>query len=135
MKIPTQENIEEVKRWLELNLDTGKVSSLLISQLAHGWINRTLNVHIIYGEIGVLEGVADSRSSNTKPPTQFTGRHLLGLWHKHYTEPSHIVENIKNHWGKNLERFAFIEDEILAGQETVEMTPEVFINSGGKVYH
>ena len=125
MKIPTQENIEYVKEWLELKLTTGKASNLLVNQLAQGLINRTLHFHIVCDEIGVLEGALYSRSSNTKPASEFRHQPLQGLWHKHYTEPSHILENIKNHWGRDFKRFTFIEDEILAGQEAVQLTPAI----------
>jgi hypothetical protein len=113
MKVPTQEDIEYVKGWSDLKLSTGKVSNLLVDQLAHGLINRTLHFHIICDEIGVLEDAPYCRSSNTKSTTEFRREHLRGLWHKHYTEPGHILQNIMLHWGKDFSRFAtHIENEI-----------------------
>ena len=125
MKSPTEKDVEEVDEWLKLKITTGKVSRLLVNQLACGLVNRTLHVHRIYDEIGLLEGAPCSRSTNTKPPSKFNRAPLRGLWHKHYTGPSHIINNIGLHWGKNLERFTFIEDKILGTEESVELTPEI----------
>jgi hypothetical protein len=122
MKIPTQENIEEVKKWLELKLTTGKVSNLLVNQLAHGLINKTIHVHIIYDEIGILEGAPYSRSSNTKPATAFRRDPLKGLYHKHYSDPSHIAKNLEIHLKRNFDQYvARIESDILGSQESVEL--------------
>jgi hypothetical protein len=105
---------------------------LLIGQLADAMINRTLHVHNIYDEIGALENTPYSRSTNTKPPAEFTGVHLRGLWHKHYSDPSHILKNIGLHWGKDLKRFGkFLKDGVLAGRDSVELTPEVL----GRISH
>lgn len=124
--LPTHANIDQVSGWLALKLLTGKVSKLLVNQLAYGLINRTLHVHVIYDEIGMLEGAPYSRSSNTKPASKLLRRPLKGLWHKHYTEPSHILRNIGNHWGKNFPRFTLVQDEILKGNEPGGLTPEIF---------
>jgi hypothetical protein len=126
MKVPTDEATKEVAEWLDLKLSTGKVSRLLIGQLADGMINRTLHVHNIYDEIGALEGAPYSRSTNTKPPAEFTGVQLRGLWHKHYSDASHILKNIGLHWGKDFDRFGkFLKNGVLAGRDSVELTPEV----------
>lgn len=135
-KTPEQHHIEEVKGWLDLKLTSGRVSTLLVNELAYGMVNRTVHVHKIYDEIGGLEGAESTRPTNTKPASDFKHPPLQGLWHKHYTDASHILTNIGNHWGinpkkdasdpNNGKKFAkFINDEILAGQQTVELTPQV----------
>jgi hypothetical protein len=49
----------------------------------------------------VLEGARPSLQ--TKPASVFTGKHLGGLWHKHFMPalPSVMANNILNHLGKN----------------------------------
>jgi hypothetical protein len=124
MIVQTQENIDDVKEWLELKLTTGKVSNLLVNQLAYGLVNRTIHVHIIYNEIGVLEGAPYSRSSNTKPATAFRRDPLIGLYHKHYSDPSHIRKNLEIHLKRHFNQYvARIENDIIGNQASVELTP------------
>jgi hypothetical protein len=56
--------------------------------------------HVI-AEVKALE-IPDSRSS-TKQESQFTRKHLNGLWHKHFLPPlpSAIAHNLLNQLGKN----------------------------------
>ena len=48
----------------------------------------------IVEEIRLLEQGRES-SSATKPATAFTGRHLVGYWHKHYFAAAFIPENLR----------------------------------------
>jgi len=88
----------EVKGWLELKLTSGRCSALLVDELAHHMLNRTLDVFAIYDEIGGLEGAPFTYPRSTKPPSAFRGAVLKGLWHKHYSTPAFLVRNLLNHW-------------------------------------
>jgi hypothetical protein len=121
-----ESDILEVDGWLRLKVTTGQFSKLLVQQLARGMVDRSLHVHTIYDEIGALEGAQFSKPTNTKSPTPFNHAPLKGLMHKHYTTPAHIIKNIDNYWGKGFAHFnRFVKEQILRGQESVELTEEV----------
>jgi hypothetical protein len=88
----------QVEGWLSIKLTTGRCSALLVDELSHHMLARTLDVFCIYDEIGVLEGAPMTRSRLTKPASMFTHPILRGLWHKHYTTPAFIGRNLTNHW-------------------------------------
>jgi hypothetical protein len=89
-----------VDNWLrEVVLKTGKCSALLRNELAEGMRQRTIDVHAVYDEIGILEGTALRPRTGTKPP-QPLRRELRGLMHKHYraASMSSSALNQRNHW-------------------------------------
>jgi hypothetical protein len=69
-----------------------------VQQLTQHIENRTANIFQIVDEIAVLEGVTNARSSGTKSSSQFNGKWLNGLWHKHYAQARFLPTNLKNHW-------------------------------------
>ena len=83
------------------SLIPGRYSSLFVVNLTTLEKAQGINPHSIIDEIKSLEGI--SSSSQTKPPSQFRGKHLKGLWHKHFFPalPSVFGHNITNHFGKN----------------------------------
>lgn len=81
--IVTPETIQDVCEWLDLKMGTGRYTFGLAFELAYHRVARFYHVHIIYDEIGILEGT-DSRSSRTKEAKPFKDPPLLGLWHKHH---------------------------------------------------
>jgi hypothetical protein len=89
---------KEVEGWLQIKLVTGRCSNLLMDELAAHMQGRTLNVFVVYDEIGGLEGAPLTRPRSTKPATAFRGPVLGGLWHKHYSTPAFIGRNLLNHW-------------------------------------
>jgi hypothetical protein len=89
---------EEMKGSLRLKTVSGRYSSGLVGELAAHYVNRTLHVHKVLDEIGVLEGAPGARPSNAKRATVFRGPILRGLSHKHVTQPADIFENVTNHW-------------------------------------
>lgn len=107
---------QQVGEWLSLKLTTGRCSALLVDDLAHHMLNRTLNVFSIYDEIGALEGAPLTHSPSTKSASKFRGPILRDLWHKHYTAPAFIFRNLMNHWTRKRSEalFAGIErnDEV-----------------------
>lgn len=77
----------------------------------------------ILEEVKTLEG---SRASlQTKAESQFKGKHLKGLWHKHFMPamPSVMAHNIMNHLGKNGTRE--IVEEVLNPEKSPVVTKEM----------
>ncbi|WP_432340112.1 hypothetical protein [Yersinia enterocolitica] len=74
-------------------------------------------------EIRALEG--GRASLQTKAESQFTGKHLKGLWHKHFMPalPSVMAHNIMNHLGKNGTRK--IVEEVLNPEKGPVVTKEM----------
>lgn len=74
-------------------------------------------------EIRALEG--GRASLQTKVESQFKGKHLKGLWHKHFMPalPSVMAHNIMNHLGKNGTRR--IVEEVLNPEKGPVVTKEM----------
>ena len=77
----------------------------------------------IIEEIRTLEG--GRASLQTKAESQFKGKHLKGLWHKHFMPamPSVMAHNIMNHLGKNGTRK--IVEEVLNPEKSPVVTKEM----------
>lgn len=117
--IVTPEIIQDVCEWLDLKMGTGRYTFGLAFELAYHMAERFYHVHLIYDEIGILEGT-DPRSSRTKDAAPFEKPPLLGLWHKHHFQPYFIGKNLRNelrysfkksiekHIGSKVEDFAGI---------------------------
>lgn len=99
--MPDSQEIEYIKGQLDLHIGSGFYSRILVEQLRFHVENRTAHIFAIMDEIAYLENKPLRRISRTKPPTQFTGDILRGLWHKHYTQAAFIEKNIQNHWRQN----------------------------------
>lgn len=91
----TPEIIQDVCDWLDLKMGTGRYTFGLAFELAYHMAARLYHVHIIYDEIGILEGT-DPRPSRTKKAEPFDDPPLLGLWHKHHFQPYFLGKNLKN---------------------------------------
>ena len=87
--------VADVRGWLDAKLRTGRYSFGFVLELAQHATSRTYNVHIIYDEIGKLEG-SDNRPSMTKPAAPFTrSEPMKGLWHKHHSQAGFIPTNLR----------------------------------------
>lgn len=95
------------------------------------FIMNVVSLHMIQGiepghiieEIRHLEGLRESLK--TKPPSEFKGSVLKGLWHKHFYPalPSTIGHNIQNHLGNNgLRRLA---EEVFDPRKSKKVTKEM----------
>ncbi len=104
----------EVEGWLGIKLVTGRCSRRLVDQLTAHTLNRTLDVFAVYDEIGALESAPTTRPSSTKPATPFSGPVLQGLWHKHFSTPAFIVQNLANHW--NAKRLGTLVEDVAADE-------------------
>jgi len=93
--IVTPEIIQDVCEWLDLKMGTGRYTFGLAFELAYHMVARFYHVHLIYDEIGILEGT-DPRSSRTKDAAPFEKPPLLGFWHKHHFQPYFIGKNLRN---------------------------------------
>lgn len=54
--------------------------------------------HIILNEIDYLEGLCPQTATKLKDGQQFKHAPLHPFWHKHYSAPRHILQNIVIHW-------------------------------------
>lgn len=84
--------------YLNQAMVTGRYSANLVKEFDAHVDNATANIFPIFAEIATLEGAQRSRPSQTKPPAQFTGKWLKGLWHKHYSQAHFMRKNLQNHW-------------------------------------
>lgn len=95
------------------------------------FIMNIMSLHMIQGiepghiieEIRHLEGLR--ASLKTKPPSEFKGSVLKGLWHKHFYPalPSTIGRNIQNHLGKDgLRKLA---EEVFDPKKSTKVTKEM----------
>jgi len=84
--------------FLDRAVVTGRYSAGLVRQFDAHVANRSANIFQIFSEIAGLEGVGTAKPSRTKPPSEFKGRWLNGLWHKHYTQASFLATNLLLHW-------------------------------------
>lgn len=100
-EVSQQEILEFPKLYSLDTLIPGRYSSLFIANLIILQKTQNLEPAHVIDEIKHLEGLRPS--NQTKPSTQFTGKYLKGLWHKHFFPalPSVIGHNIVNHFGKN----------------------------------
>ena len=105
------------------SLIPGRYSSLFIVNLITLEKGQGIDSHSIIEEIKCLEGIAST--SQTKPPSQFRGEFLKGLWHKHFFPalPSVFGYNITNHFGKNGIRN--LVEEVLDSAKSSTLTKEM----------
>jgi hypothetical protein len=83
---------------LDAVMMTGRYSTLLASELDAHIRNRSLHSHLITDEIAALEGALRTSQTKKKRGKRFGGKWLKGLWHKHFFQPSYMLENLKLHW-------------------------------------
>jgi hypothetical protein len=82
--------------WLdEVLIRTGHYSSIFVEELVTHDINRTIDVHDVFDQIGRLEDPSFPRGGGVKPATPFTGKLLSGLWHQHYSSAYHPLKNLQ----------------------------------------
>lgn len=97
----TSAQLKEFAETYEMDaIAPGRYSSLFIlNLLLLGKTSMVDPAHVIV-ELRALEGKG---SSFTKPATEFRGKHLRGLWHKHFLPPlpSAMAHNITNQLGKD----------------------------------
>jgi len=88
---------QNVLGWLEeVLIRTGHYSRIFVEELVAHDVNRTIDVHGVFDQIGRLEDPSFPRGRGVKPATRFTGRLLDGLWHQHYSSASHLLKNLQN---------------------------------------
>lgn len=92
------ESVEEARKYVTDRLDeavgTGTYSLCFILDLVMLRRHDSGNLFGILDEIAALEG--NGRRSVTKPEKPFTGKHLRGYWHKHYTQAAFLPQNLLN---------------------------------------
>jgi hypothetical protein len=101
-----QINNQELLDFKDSNLglhrvDTSRISTLLLSQLAHFQKYRTFNTFSITDVIQSLEGLG--MRGCAREADQFKHEPLKGLWKAHFSDPHFLIQNIVNHWGLNRE--------------------------------
>ncbi|MGA2526904.1 MAG: hypothetical protein ABSF79_09855 [Smithellaceae bacterium] len=79
-----------------LHLDAAKISRLLLAQLYYLHSTRIHSIYDVLDEIKYLEGC--SKTTKTKAASQFRGKYLIGLWHKHFFSNRFLARNIINYW-------------------------------------
>lgn len=77
--------VRETRRCLDLSMATGRYTPGFVAELARTCASRGYNLHEVYDEIAILEGV-NPRPSRTEAATPLEGP-LQGLWWK----PHHRV--------------------------------------------
>jgi hypothetical protein len=96
-----------------------RYSMLLVRNLLVGVKSGSLNPAKVVHEIQALEGKG-GRPSQLKPPTQFEGPPLKGLWHKHYS-PGGIKSMALNiHKGLKIHGMPLFKQRIREAQEAGE---------------
>jgi hypothetical protein len=99
----------ETQDYIDLAMVTGRCAAQLIDQIATHLTARTANIFTIIDTLASLEERPGARPSPTKPASQFNGKWLGGLWHKHYSQPRFLACNLANHLTNK--RFAAIAEE------------------------
>ena len=96
----TGEDIRNFDRFIGLSAATGgrHAFSFFIDLYARTMLLHNLNPQPVIREIKAMEGQIPP--TGTKPPTQFKGPWLGGLWHKHFedTNLASMAINLKNGW-------------------------------------
>jgi hypothetical protein len=82
-------------------VDSSRVSTLLLCQLVSFYKKRTFNVFSITDVIQGLEGCGLGHCS--KKEEQFKHAPLKGFWKAHFSDARFLEQNIANHWGLNYE--------------------------------
>lgn len=91
--------VADAKWYLDRSMVTGRYSVRLIEEFDALVTKRTTNIFQIFDEIAALEGSKIARGpSYTKSASQFSGRWLNGLWHKHYSQAQFMAANLLLHW-------------------------------------
>lgn len=94
------ETIERIRNELGLgtfpNARFSTYFTLLLWQIK---TTNSLSTHSIIREIQTLE--SGETSAYTKMAKAFTGTYLRGLWHKHFTDASFLLKNMRNEWDHN----------------------------------
>lgn len=121
--VVTSEAVQDVCKWLNLKMRTGRYSFGLAVELACHMVARCYHVHTIYDEIGILEG-ADNRSSQTKSAAPFEREPLIGFWHKHHFQTYFLIKNLKSEFEKtdifetSVTKYIGLQTEMFAGPLT-----------------
>jgi len=110
----------------------GRCSAAILLDLFFGTEFLGVNSFTVIEEIRALE---KQEISQTKPATPFRGRHLRGLWHKHYMngDLASLAQNLKSELDRKGNRLSpFFEEKIeeaqAAGEErfvTKEDVPKI----------
>jgi hypothetical protein len=93
--------IDDVKNRLNVKLKTGKVSSVLLGQLARHKLNfyekfgNEIHQYHFQTILDVIESVENGLSANIRP---FNRDLLAGLKHVHHNSSTFISQNMTNHW-------------------------------------
>ena len=110
-----------------LHLDAAKISRLLLAQLYYLHYARIYSIYDVLDEIKYLEGC--SKTTKTKAASEFKGKYLRGLWHKHFFSDRFLARNIINYWkmdkkgkGKFDEMITDVFQESVSEYITDEMT-------------
>jgi hypothetical protein len=115
--VTSSEHEQEARSWLDLQLVSGRYSSLLVRQLTDMTEHRSGHVFLIIDEIALLEGAPHARPTGTKGAEPLTGI-LTGLMHKHYFQPGFVLKNVQNFVGSD--RFGAMVKKVRANDDIPE---------------
>ena len=109
-----------------LHLDNTEISKLLIWQLYYAHFARIHSIYYVLDEIRYLEGL--TKTTKTKRESEFKGKYLRGLWHKHFYSDRFIYRNIINYWEmekKGNSKLGEMIAEVFQSSESEYMTKEM----------
>ncbi len=118
---------------LDRAMVAGRYSQGLVREFDAHVEGRTANVFQIFAELGALEGAPMAHSSRTKAATQYSGKWLKGLWHKHYMQARFMARNIMQHWKPS--RLEMLLAETMSGrtafnEEAIKVFTHSFVSDG-----
>lgn len=95
------ETIDDIKKRLNVKLKTGKVSVVLLGQLARHKLNiyekfgNEIHLYHFQTILDIIESVENGVEVNVRP---FNRNLLAGLKHVHHNSSTFIAQNLNNHW-------------------------------------
>ncbi len=95
------EAIDDIKKRFNVKLKTGKVSTVLIGQLARHKLNiyekfgNEIHLYHFQTILDIIESVENGLKVNIRP---FNRDFLAGLKHIHHNSSTFIAQNLSNHW-------------------------------------
>ncbi len=120
----TEQELREIAQFWGLDgIAPERYSSLFILNMMLLERINGIDPFQVIQELKVMEG--KQASLQTKPASEFKGKHLKGLWHKHFMPslPSVMAHNITNQLGKDGTRK--IVEEVLNPEKSEVVTREM----------
>jgi hypothetical protein len=130
------EAIDDIKKRLNVKLKSGKVSAVLLEQIARHKLNiyekfgNEIHLYHFQTILDTIESVENDLKVNVRP---FNRNFLAGLKHVHHNSSTFIAQNLCNHWkskvgDKNEMEF---QNELL-GKIFTQLDPELSSEAASK---